>query len=176
MAGLHHRITGNSRVEIEPFTMVVPVAIRNKSKRRQQVRSISVQKHGRLICYHSRRWRHELSSEQRSTLDRHQLQEWEATRNRFIGNCIEQEDGRLKIVKPDVVQVENHGRTILQGWSNDPDEYEMVLPKDVVVVYRDTPFPPVPAPPPKGMVPTEANYMSFIESSSTCLCETCIKK
>jgi len=174
MAGLHHRITGNSRVVIEPFTMVVPVAIRNKSKRRQQVRSISVQKHGRLICYHSRRWRHELSSEQRSTLDRHQLQEWEATRNRFIGNCIEQEDGRLKIVKPDVVQVENHGRTVLQGWSNDPDEYEMVLPKDVVVVYRDTPFPPVPAPPPE--VPTEANYMSFIESSSTCLCDTCIKK
>jgi hypothetical protein len=52
----------------------------------------------------------------------------------------------------------------------------MVLPKDVVVVYRDTPFPPVPAPPPTGMVPTEANYMSFIESSSTYLCETCIKK
>jgi len=151
------KITGNPRVEIVPFVMTVPVANRNSSKRRQQVRTVHVQKNGRLIRYHSRKWRHNLSSEDRSTIDQHQLQELEA--GMFFGNCIEQVGAYLKIVKPDVTQVENVGQSILQGWSDRQDEYEMISTQDVFQVFLETTLSPL---------------SNSIVSSSTCLCPRCV--
>jgi hypothetical protein len=89
------------------------------------------------------------------------LQEWLATQHMFFGNCIEQVEARLKIVKPNVTQVENVGRSILQGWSNHPDEYEMISTKDVFQVFLET---------------SQSPLFDSIVSSTTCLCPRCASK